>query len=232
MDTMESTMAFDDSMVRLKKTVYKSRIRVKEFMTDFDRLRSGFVHSNHFLSALSMAGVDKQLSAAEIKTICDAYTVPKSPSLVMIDYRKFLYDVDIIFTIPELEKTPLIEVPREPLELLDKTRYMKSSRVLDSDREEAIQAIIAKLSDVVAKRGTPVKPFFDDAANDDHSAKLFGHVTRIQFKQCMNTKLELPITEEGSKLLCDKFANEDKLDLINYIAFSNTIDPIEKYLDM
>jgi hypothetical protein len=46
---------------------------------------------------------------------------------------------------------------------------------------------------VCAKRGLLVKPFFDDAAKDDHSAKLFGHVTVSQFRQCINVKLGLRV---------------------------------------
>lgn len=48
---------FDTAMNRLKKTVFKNRIRVKEFFSDFDRLNTGYVHPNHFLSALSQAGM-------------------------------------------------------------------------------------------------------------------------------------------------------------------------------
>lgn len=43
---------FESALTRLKKIVYKNRVRVKEFLVDFDKLRSGFVHPNHFLTAL------------------------------------------------------------------------------------------------------------------------------------------------------------------------------------
>lgn len=36
-----------------------------------------------------------------------------------------------------------------------------------------------------------IKSFFDDAAMDDHSAKLYGHVTHTQFKQCLSVKVSL-----------------------------------------
>mmetsp|Transcript_9410 Transcript_9410/g.20056 ORF Transcript_9410/g.20056 Transcript_9410/m.20056 type:complete len:228 (-) Transcript_9410:593-1276(-) len=218
-------VTFDSALTRLKKLVYKNRIRMKEFIVDFDKLRSGFVHPNHFLTALSMAGVDKALTPAEMQVICDTYTVPRSPSLIMVDYKTFLDDVDVIFTVPHLEKTPLADVTREPTDLLDKTRYVKASRVLSSEKEAIVSAAIQRLADIVARRGTPVKPFFDDAAANDHSAKLYGHVTVPQFRQCLSTKLELYITEDEAKALVEKFANEDKPDLVNYIAFSCTIDP-------
>ena len=86
-------------MTRLKKVVFKHRIRIKDFVVDFDKLRSGFVHPNHFLSALSMAKLDKELSPAELQIIADTYTVPRSPSLIMVDYKSFLDEVDTIFTV-------------------------------------------------------------------------------------------------------------------------------------
>ncbi len=70
----------------------------------------------------------------------------------------------------------------EPSALLDKTRYEKSSRQLPEEQEAVFQGAIQRLKDIISKRGTPVKPFFDDAAADDHSAKLFGHVTIHQFR--------------------------------------------------
>lgn len=53
---MTAPADFETAMTRLKKTVYKTRMRLKDFFVDFDRLNTGFVYPNHFLSALSMAG--------------------------------------------------------------------------------------------------------------------------------------------------------------------------------
>lgn len=91
--------SFDESMNRLKRVVYKHRIRVKEFLSDFDRLRSGAMHENSFITALSMAGIDRKLSAQQIETVVDAYRVQVTPSLSMIDWVKFVDDVDTIFTL-------------------------------------------------------------------------------------------------------------------------------------
>lgn len=81
-----------------------------------------------------------------------------------------------------LEKTPLAEVALEPSDLLDRTRYQFSSKMLEDAEEELCSSAIQRLKDIIARRGTPVKPFFDDAAQDDNSAKLFGHVTIHQFR--------------------------------------------------
>eukprot|EP00983_Pelagomonas_calceolata_P005569 182259-Pelagomonas_calceolata.AAC.2 len=61
--------------------------------------------------------------------------------------------------------------------------------------------------------GTPVKPFFDDAAADDHSVKLYGHVTISQFRQCISTKLDLHLTDHEAAVVVDKFRHEDKPEL-------------------
>jgi len=63
--------------------VYTQRLRLSEFIVDYDRLKSGFVYPNHFLSAMSIAGVDRLLSFPELQIICDTYTVPRGPSLIM-----------------------------------------------------------------------------------------------------------------------------------------------------
>lgn len=86
-------------MSRLKKVVYKNRVRVKDFLADFDRLRTGVIHENHFITGLSIAGLDKTLSAQQIGTIVDAYRVQVTPSLSMIDWVRFVEDVEQVFTI-------------------------------------------------------------------------------------------------------------------------------------
>jgi hypothetical protein len=141
--------------------------------------------------------------------------------------RTFLDDVESVFTVPHLEKTPLADVRAEPSELLDKTRYEKSSKIIPEEQEAVFQAVIQRLKDIISKRGTPVKPFFDDAAHDDHSSKMFGHVTIPQFRQVLSTKLDLLVTEQEAKIIVLKFANEDKPEMVNYFSFSNTIDPYE-----
>lgn len=129
-----------------------------------------------------------------------------------------------LFTPQELEKTPLADVPAEPSELLDRTRYQKASRVLSDEREEIYAQLIAAMQEKVEKRGVSVKPFFDDAANNPNSMKLYGHVTTFQFKQVLNTSLHWSVSDEEADILVEKFRHEDKLEFVNYVAFSNTVD--------
>eukprot|EP00775_Hariotina_reticulata_P008738 gene8738-8918_t len=216
---------YESSMTRLKKLVYKNRIRLREFLVDFDRLRKGEILPSHFLRGMAMAGIDKYLNPAELDAICQHYVVPKTASMEVMQYNQFLADVDSMFTKPNLEKTPLEEVPPEPAELLDRNRYQRSSRDLGPEKEARLADITAHIADICGKRGVQIKPFFDDAARDDHSTKLYGHVTHTQFKQCLGVKVNIWLTAEQADLLCEKYSHEDYPELVNYVAFSHTVDP-------
>jgi hypothetical protein len=57
------------------------------------------------------------------------------------------------------------------------------------DKEARLAEVTAHIADVCAKRGIMIKTFFDDAARDDHSAKVHGHVTAPQFCASLKTKV-------------------------------------------
>lgn len=90
---------FEEAITRCKRVVYKNRIRVKEFFVDFDKLRCGLVHPNHFVSALSIAGLDRFLDKNSIKALSEGYSVDQSDGLQLVDYKKFCDEVDGVFTI-------------------------------------------------------------------------------------------------------------------------------------
>lgn len=223
--------SFDESMNRLKKVVYKHRIRVKEFLSDFDRLRSGTMHENFFITGLSMAGIDKKLSVQQIETIVDAYRVQVTPSLSMIDWVRFVEDVEIIFTLKGLDKAPLTKIAAEPIELLDKTRYQFCRKQLTCEKEDRLNTVLGEMASRAAKRGILVKPFFEDASRDPNSARMINHVTPQQFKQVLNVKLGMNVEPRDLELLIEKYITEDYGDLVNYVAFSSRVDPSEPNFD-
>lgn len=59
--------------------------------------------------------------------------------------------------------------------------------------------------------------------------RLVGHVTIPQFRQTMSTKLDWVVSEAEVALLVTKFRHEDKPEFVNYVAFSNMVDPAERY---
>jgi len=59
-----------------------------------------------------------------------------------------------------LEKDPLKEVPAEPSELLDKTRYDFSSKQLPEEREAQLESIMSKLREECQIKGIMVSSIY------------------------------------------------------------------------
>jgi hypothetical protein len=78
-------------------------------------------------------------------------------------------------------------------------------RDLGHEKEGLVYDITQRISDVCGRRGVLLKPFFDDAAQDDHSAKLYGHVTYAQFKQCLSVKVGVVYVSRGAHLQIPSF---------------------------
>jgi len=217
-------------MHKLKKLVYKNRLRLKEYFVDWDKLRHGYVLPTHFVSGLGIAGVDNFLFADEIKALTDAYTVLRTPTLPMVDYRRFCNDVDLVFTLPNLEKDPLAVPADEPAGLIDRERFQRSNRYLGEAKEAVVSAVLDRIRGMVAERGIFVKDFFRDPERNNNSIKHVNHVSVYQFKQELNVKLGFRLTAEEMEVLVEKYVNEDYDDMVNFLAFSNTVDPEEPML--
>eukprot|EP01026_Neomeris_dumetosa_P000307 TRINITY_DN10078_c0_g1_i1.p1 TRINITY_DN10078_c0_g1~~TRINITY_DN10078_c0_g1_i1.p1 ORF type:complete len:254 (-),score=36.53 TRINITY_DN10078_c0_g1_i1:80-841(-) len=224
-------MMSEEAMDRLKKVVYRNRIRVKEFLQDFDRLRSGHIHCNHFVSGLNIAGLNRYLSPQQVQAILEKYTFNKTDSMKMVDYFSFVEDVERIFTQKHLEKDPLKEVEIVPSELIDPNRFEMSTRNIGDDLEIDAEEVISRVREYCQKRGILVKPFFDDACRNNNSVKLVGHVTPQQFRQALNVKIGIELSEKEMQLLIEKFFNDEYGDIVNYVAFSNMVDPAEGAYD-
>lgn len=89
---------------------------------------------------------------------------------------------------PSAHPTPIL-LSCHPLVLPRLTLPTSLDRLLEPEKEAALADITARITGICSRRGVLLKPFFDDAAQDDHSAKLYGHVTHTQFKQCLNVKV-------------------------------------------
>ena len=96
---------------------------------------------------------------------------------------KSLQAIQAELVVQGLEKDPTLEIPLEPSELLDKTRYQTCRRTLKKHQEDRIAVVIDSLAKTASKRGINVKFFFDDAARNANSVRLTNHVTVQQFKQ-------------------------------------------------
>lgn len=216
---------------QIQRVVFIDRIRIKEFFSDYDKLRTGTVTKGQFLSALNTAGLHARIQPCGphvLSEVADLYlTTRGNPAVDVIDYRRFCADVNEVFTIPGLEKMPTLEIAPEPTHLLDRTRYDVCSKVLDDEKEARLADLIEELRTQARTQRIQVKPFFDDACNDKNSPCLVGHVTWQQFKQVLETKLHFKMWEEDKELLVEKYLDDFYGDMVNYVAFAREVDPPE-----
>lgn len=216
---------------QVQRIVFMDRIRIKEFFFDYDKLRTGCVTKSQFLSALNTAGLHNRIQPAGpevLESVADTYLcVRGNPPVTMVNYRAFCTDVNMVFTTPNLEKTPTIEVAPEPAHLLDRTRYDLCSKILEEEKELRLAALLDELRTQARTQRIQVKPFFDDACRDKNSPCLVGHVTWQQFKQVLETKLNFKMWEEDKELLVEKYLDDFYGDMVNYVAFSREVDPPE-----
>lgn len=134
----------------------------------------------------------------ELQLIADVFTVPRSPTLIQVDYKSFLDEIE---TQPALEPFPLASVASEP-DFLDRTRFVRSSRMLPEEVEILVARTVERLRAMVYKKRTPVQAFFDDAAREVQKTKglrVVGHVSRFQFRQVMTT-MDLVISEDEAQV--------------------------------
>lgn len=202
-----SDVALDDLLARLRSEFTTRRIRMREFMSDYDRLNSGHMPASKLRTALAAAGVP--LKPEELDLLEQEYALEGGE----VRWRELAYLVD--GGNEHLEQQPLKSV--EPVRRIDMmaTKPIESPELLD---------LLAHLKSFVGYRNMLVKPFFQDY--DPHRNRT---VTRHQFAAVLNL-LKLPVSEDEVRALQDGFAAtgaglEDK---VNYLDFCRRIDPTER----
>ena len=90
----------DDLLNRIRRKVKEERIRVAEFMKDFDKLRHGNITKQQFRLRMGMAKIP--LSESEFDLILGYFECPEKQNYVR--WKDFVETVDKVFNVKELEK--------------------------------------------------------------------------------------------------------------------------------
>lgn len=219
-----------DVVTKVMTKVFKNRIRIKEFFSDFDKLRCGHISQAQFKSGLSMAGI--QLTVEDMEELTNAFANPEDPQL-RINYRQFVLVVDDVFGKTDLEKMPTLSVHTFPEGLIPENRFTSMpNRQLSSDDEQRLALILEQLTNSCKTKRILVKPFFDDACRNQNSPMLVNHVSTQQFKQALKNHIAPEFGPQEVDILIKKYKGDDQFDnMVNYVAFANTIDPKEPTFD-
>ena len=204
-------------MERLRHHVLVNRIRVSQYFADFDALHSGAVTRAQFERGLSYMGLSSigrhHLTAGQLATLCHIYEDPKDRQ--KIAWTRFAADMESVFTLPNLEYTPSVQVPPSTIYEVPKPGTM-DWRFSDEPQRTFTEKVLARLAAYVAERRALIRPFFKsiDAHNN-------GHLPRGRFRQGL-TLSELHCTEAEMQALEARFGNDDG---VNYFAFLDVVEP-------
>jgi len=205
------TAELEHIMNKIKLKVVKERVRVEEFMRDYDKLRTGRLLKTIFPRAIDLCQLG--LVKSEVDVLMSYYQSPYNPDYV--DYTRFCDDVESVFTVKGLEKNPLYDVQQfRPLPEAVKSK-------LTDYYEDLLEAAMNRLADRVRVRRIQMFPLFED-----YDRVHNGSVSRSQFHRVLS-ELELGSLVSGREFdaLYQKFdvMVGGKHDF-NYVAFCDMIN--------
>ncbi len=198
---------------RIKKDVFRNRIRLREFFKDFDPLRSGIVTEAKFRTAFAESGL--AMTDPEMKSLAVYFADPTDPKRVK--YEGLLDDIETIFTTSNMETNPGSTVTDFTPSLV------RESPLLTAAETAECHKVIARLAHLVKTKSVDVRPVFDDYSKNVNSTLLVDQVTKVQFRNGLSL-LNLEISAEETALLNKAFAGAAD-GYVDYIAFCCAIDP-------
>ena len=187
---------------KIRLIARQRRVRLNEFFLSFDSTGKKHCTPAQFRRALDMSGVTREMatvSEEEMYELMDAYRSAENPGKVR--YSSFCDDVNEVFTIKGLEKTPLRPVT---LALSDEPIYY--SRIglknpnLSPVQLEALKSALVSLGRSVAASCVVIKDFFVDF---DHNND--GCITRAEFMRNVH-RLHRRMTNETAEQLASAYA--------------------------
>ena len=120
----------EDVLALIRKKIKEQRIRLAEFLRDFDKLRSGVITETQFRIGLNMGKID--LSNAEFTALCEHFAAT-TPGKVM--WKDFVDRIEEVFTLKGLEMSPTLLVEEAKTE-------MKYGKKIPSEKQATICAAI------------------------------------------------------------------------------------------
>ena len=201
---------------RLKKDIFRGRIRIREFFRDFDPLRSGVITEAKFRTAFAESRL--AMSDPELKALAVHFADPTDPKRVR--YEPFLDDIDSIFTTSNMESNPFSTT-------MDFTpTLVRESPLLTPEETAECEAVVARLAHLVKTRQIDIRPIFDDYSKNLNSTLAIDQVTKIQFRNGLS-QLKLEVSAEETAVLTKAFAGASD-GYVDYIAFCCAVDPALK----
>ncbi|XP_074039133.1 uncharacterized protein [Leptinotarsa decemlineata] len=205
-------------MAKIKGKVVRERIRVMEFLRDFDRCNEQVISRDDFKRGLSVCRFD--LSENEVETLMEVFASPLRRECV--DYKRFSDVVEEAFTQQCLERAPLL-VPIQHVPTRDCEKNF-----LNFDERIMLSVALQKLSkkpDLQMNLSSVLQDF--DKTN-------CGTVSRTHFLKALTLRgMSNLISRNEFDVICKCFSFERGMrDEVDYRAFMKALEILyatEKY---
>ena len=197
-------------MTKVKAIVARRRMRLYEFMKDYDKLKTGRVLEANFARALDLSGLG--LKESEMTMLTQAYRSPLHPGFV--DYSMFCEEIETIFTLKHLEKQPLVT----PNQFKPPVEWEQNT--LAKEKEAIFDTAMMVLAEHVRKTSLQLFPLFED-----YDRVHNGNVTRLQFHRVL-TELDMGslLSAQEIEVIFSQFkVHMGGRDDMNYIPFCHRV---------
>eukprot|EP00760_Papus_ankaliazontas_P020676 PhM_4_TR18485/c0_g1_i1/m.65504 len=207
------TRSVDQIIEDIQLHCYDKRLRLAEFLRDFDPLRNGSLNLAKFSTGLSIAGI--KLDDAELKKLLEAFGSQKVPGA--INWVSFADRVDELFTTKGLESNPAKHhVSAQALLEKRATEHMPKG----ADNEEIVH-VLNKIAEFVRNRGVLLPPFFKDF--DRHNT---GRISATQFQQVIS-RHGFPVNAAQVAKLTLAYSDPRDPNVVNVRLFVKAVDSSE-----
>eukprot|EP00108_Taenia_solium_P009634 TsM_000896800 transcript=TsM_000896800 gene=TsM_000896800 len=207
-------------MTRIRHIVLVNRIQLNRFFEDFDPLHSGRVSRSQFARALSGAGVTRiglhDLTPVQLDKLANVYVWPND--VTRVDWRRFVYDVNRVFTLSEIEQNPRLRVLPLSVHVVPKPGTGDWDSATD-EMKDRYECAMQNLRRNILERRVDMKPEFKAFTKVNR-----GHVSLYNLKQII-ASLNFHIPDEQLDAIAAKYADDEGF---NYWRFLADLEPPSK----
>lgn len=204
----ETPQDLNDLFAKIRRKAKQNRIRISEFLKDFDKLRSGGITTSQLRLGFNMAGIT--LSDKEFELLINTFPMESKPGYIR--WKDICDTIDEVFTTKYLEKDPTFDVTEPNL------NYNYGIEPLTEEEIVVAKNLIAKFRQFARGTRLDIKQFFKDWDRLNRNK-----VTPKQFRQVLAT-VNYALTEPEFKAVVKYYRSDEDGD-IKYVDFINDTTP-------
>jgi len=217
---MPDDIDLDGLMDKLRSRVLVRKLRIQDFLSEFDGLRSGYISKPQFRTGMAIG--DVMLTEPELGLLEQAYAHPTADD--KFAWREFVQAINLVFNQPGLEKNPLLDgqltyVPGteslNPSYVPTKTVTQKE---ISSDDDARINDILDRFAAMCQVKR--IVSAYDQFQMFDKLRS--GKATKSRFFRCL-TRLGFPYDTLDEEALCLRYL--DIAGMFNYMMFADDAQP-------